>query len=220
MRLKKEDKLNKMLNEVDEKLSIAVSNMADELSFKIEATYEKVISAFYADYTPIEYDRTYSTFLGSNAYDNPFFINESENTENSKIAGILVGSDFIPGNPYKANKDWVFDRTFISGIHGVNVHTVRHRNTTLFKKDQQRRLLAAYFNKLNKNQKKLRLRTKGVIPLQETLGSILVHNTNIPTNMNPPPKKIMDKEFKKLIKKKNLDKMFNDQIKALIDKKH
>ena len=30
-----------------------------------------------------------------------------------------MDSKYIPGNPYRADKDWVFDRTFIEGIHGM-----------------------------------------------------------------------------------------------------
>lgn len=53
--------IRKMLNKI-------TKEMAEELTAAIENAYESAIAAFYYHYTPVEYDRTYSTFLASDHY--------------------------------------------------------------------------------------------------------------------------------------------------------
>ena len=202
---------DRILRDMENKLNVTVQTMAAELSFQIESAYENAISLFYADYPdPLVYQRTYSTFLASNGYNDPFSPNNLYKTGDIWTAGIQVDHSFIPGNPYKADKDWVFDRTFNKGIHGINIRTVRHRNATLWKKDKQKRLLAKYFSKLNKNQKKIKVKTKGLIPLRQTLGTLSVQNLAIPKNMKHPPRKIMNKSFKEITNKRSMDNLFED----------
>ena len=209
---------DRILKDMEKNVNYAIVNAANEISFQIESAFENAISLFYSNYDPIVYNRTYSTFLASSGYEDPFSSENVYLSGNLWFAGITVGDPNIPGDPYRASKDWVFDRTFNKGIHGINIKTVRHRNSTLFNKDRQKRILAAYFSKLNKNQQKIKVHTKGIIPLRQTLGTITVQNTSIPKNMVPPPRKLLDREFKKITKRQNLDKIFNDQLKNIITK--
>lgn len=164
-------KKDKILKDITNKFNKAVEEMASEVTFQIEEAYEDTIEEFYEDYDPIYYNRTYSTYLASTGYDNPF--TPLMHIGDSYFAGIGVSGSNIPYNPYVAYKNWVFNRVFYKGIHGINRADVIRIN-------------------------KYRARENRYII------------KNIPTNMKPVPKKIMDSRFKKITKKSNLDKMFND----------
>ena len=96
--------------------------IASEVSFEIEAGFEKIIDAFYNDYMPVIYERTESTYLASSNY------NDLSHIENGNRGGIIVDSANIPGQPYynhwgvnkgkPMNTEWVFERTY-DGIHGL-----------------------------------------------------------------------------------------------------
>ena len=96
--------------------------IAQEVSYEIEAGFEKIIDAFYADYEPVVYERTYSTYLASSN------ANDLSRVENSNRGGIIVAGSNIPGQPYynhwgvnkgkSMNTEWVFERTY-NGIHGL-----------------------------------------------------------------------------------------------------
>jgi len=164
-------------NDIKSKYNKAVKELADEVAFKIENAYETFIEQFYEDYpNPKSYERTYSTYLGSNAY-NDVFGQGIQQFGDSYFAGINVSSSNIPGNPYRAYKGWVFDRTFVKGIHGIN------------KKDK---------GKMNK------YRGSGY-------GKELIRVKTI-KNMSPAPKTLMDREFGRIMKKSNMDKMFSDAL--------
>ena len=47
-------------------------------------------------------------------------INSSDLKKITFQGEIIVSEKNIPGNPYNANKEWVFERTFSKGIHGVS----------------------------------------------------------------------------------------------------
>lgn len=136
---KKKDSLDVILEDVTKKYNKAVKDMAVEVAYKIEAAYESAIEAFYNDYPdPIYYDRTYSTYLGSNAYDDVYNYGIQQ-FGNSYFAGINVSSSNIPGNPYRAYKGWVFDRTFEQGIHGINRNDLIKMNKPRSKDDHIKR---------------------------------------------------------------------------------
>lgn len=172
---RQKDPMADIVKDTKKRYSKAIEEMAEEVAYEIEKSYESVIDMFYSDYTPRIYQRTYSTYLGSNAY-NDIFNNGVIQYGNSYFAGINVSSSNIPGNPYEAYKGWVFDRTFYKGIHGIN------RNDLM------------QMNKKRSKDNHITIR-------------------NMPKNMSPAPKKLMDKEFKKLTKKQNLDKMFEEAMK-------
>lgn len=158
--------------DIEKRYMSAIEHLAEEVSFQIESAYETVIEKFYDDYSPVSYNRTYSTYLASDGYDDPFSYTQSGNVY---TAGIQVSSDFIQGKPYRADTDWVFNRTFERGIHGFN------------KKDMDTYNVGKYGNNIWRVKHR-------------------------PKNMRPAPKKLMDREFKRITKKGNMDKLFNEQL--------
>lgn len=96
--------------------------IAQEVSYEIEAGFERIIKAFYDDYDPVVYDRTESTYLASSNF------NDLSHIEGNNRGGIVVDSSNIPGQPYynhwgknkgkPMNTAWVFNRTY-NGIHGL-----------------------------------------------------------------------------------------------------
>lgn len=115
MAKKVEDPVQAMKAEIEQKFNMALASMAAEMTWRIESAYESVVQSFYDEYTPKYYDRTYSTYLASDKYNDPFgFTPLSDGYE----SGIGIDHENIPGNPYRADKHWVFTRTFAEGIHG------------------------------------------------------------------------------------------------------
>lgn len=172
--LGKDQGLNSMLRDIEKKYNIALKELAEEITYQIENSYETVIDKFYEDYSPRYYDRTYSTYIGSDHYDDMFNFQQLGDTY---LAGINVSSSNIPGSPYRADTDWVFDRTFYGGIHGIN-----------------------RTDKIRMNKTRGRGYEKDLI------------NITTIKNMHPAPKVLMDKEFKRITKKSNMDKLFNQAM--------
>lgn len=98
----------------------AAEEMATEVLWQIEHNYESVIDKFYKHYDPLYYERTYSTYLASSGYDKLFSSRNFIFMSDGYDVGIDINSRRIPGNPYRADKNWVFARTFEKGIHGIN----------------------------------------------------------------------------------------------------
>lgn len=161
------DSLESIKKDLEKRVKASLKDMAEEISFQIENAYENVIEQFYDDYTPDYYNRTYSSYLGSNHYDNPF---EVMSFGLDHFAGIQVDASNIPGNPYRATKQWVFERTFYQGIHGTTISELRERNKGKHRSEEVR----------FKTAKK----------------------------MSPPPKRVMDKKFKQIVKKRNMDSIW------------
>ena len=109
-----EKKFKKIANKI-------VHEMAYDIFFEIESAYERIVDKFYDDYAPKYYNRTYSIYKASNAYES-FSIGVNHKGKTGSIdgyeIGIRVSSDNISGNPYSEDKETVFDRTFVHGIHG------------------------------------------------------------------------------------------------------
>ena len=163
---------------VTESFNKAVKDTAEEISFRIESIYESAIEDFYLSYEPKSYSRTYSTFLGSNHYETPF---EYMQFGNTYFSGIQVDSGNIPGDPYRAKKNWVFDRSFYKGIHGFI--TV----------DQP---------KINKRKKEIGYRIKIKNYPERMRGSRLAFDPNDSTGKRSmSPKNLMDTRFRKYIAK-------------------
>ena len=96
----------------------------NEVGFQIEQAYESCIQKFYEDYpgngkNPKYYNRTYSTYEGSNAYHDTFKRMVKIKTDKGYKVGIRVAARYINGQPYQNDKGWVFDRTWKKGIHGT-----------------------------------------------------------------------------------------------------
>jgi len=110
------------LDNVKQQFKKATKEMAEQMTYVIERAYEGAIESFYKDYYPKWYRRTYSTYLGSNRAEDLFGYYHRGSVYES---GIYVDPMFIPGKPYRADVDWVFDRTFSQGIHGFTLHDVQ-----------------------------------------------------------------------------------------------
>lgn len=134
---------DKALKEWEKAFNGVLQEVAMEMQVRIETMYEIAIMDFYEQYEPISYIRTGATYYGSNKYSpsgpmgKSFFSNLAKR-RNEYFAGIKVSSDYITsnwgGNPYRADTDWVFERTFVKGIHG-NTSSERRKWGYLFKEN-------------------------------------------------------------------------------------
>lgn len=87
---------------------------------KLEIMWENSIDRFYDSYDPSWYRRTHSTYKASDAFDsleNHLF---NPTDKNGYEIGIHISSDNI-GDPYDAESEWVFKRTFEKGYHGYTI---------------------------------------------------------------------------------------------------
>lgn len=121
-------KLIDIEKELKKALIPALKQTAVQINGLIEDEFEHAVYAFYQDYEPKYYRRTYSTYYASSLYDNDEgLLNPKELSEGLFEAGISVSSDNIPGQPYykkgqhRPDKEWVFKRTYYKGIHGHDV---------------------------------------------------------------------------------------------------
>lgn len=192
-----------ILKNIKKRFNIVLQEFAEDVAFNIEKAYESVIDMFYADYGPNNgepwfYERTYSTYQASSGYDQIFSPNNIQHYGDSYFSGIGVSSSNIPSNPYNAYKEWVFNRTFYKGIHGISSADVRGKNEQIRQKYKRQRQLMRMLKKKHKGLK-IDSKMQGLIK-------------NVPKNMHPAPKKVMDKQFKQITKKANMDKMFQEAL--------
>lgn len=187
----------------------SVDEMAEEVLRLIEGLYESAIAKFYADYTPLYYNRTEYTAYGSSGfpYDNELFKPQNfQKIEGGWSVGITVDPSYIPGSPYRANKAWVFERTFKRGIHGINASMAwGKRRPKTFQRFYGESFLSG----------------KSVFSVIKMKGSRVTSNIayrknvkrtaiSVMENMVPTPSAIVNSEFRKLTRKKNMKQMFND----------
>lgn len=135
-------KSNKIIDvdEIKKRLDAAIQVVGEEIGRDIQIAYDRAIESFYNDYSPVWYDRTYSTYLASSYVGGgkPYY----KKTGNMSCeAGITVDSSFM-GEPYnvgnhgwakngKATASFIFDRTFNKGIHGFTSGDKNKKNKTL-----------------------------------------------------------------------------------------
>lgn len=134
--------IEKLIDNIKRAADESMKETAEELTYLIEFEYRRSIDLFYDDKvfaynnydtngniksTPIFtniphfYQRTGSTYQASSMYRLSDINKNVREIGNGFIGGISISSDNIPGNPYRAmNKEWVFNRTFAEGIHGVH----------------------------------------------------------------------------------------------------
>ena len=168
----------------------AIKQVAEEVSFQVESAYESVIDMFYNDYTPRWYERTGSTYRASDHVDD---MSKITKVGDEYLSGIIVDSENINGNPYRADTDWVFERTFVRGIHGFTAHEGRR----FAQKMRQRFKEGKSIHFINMAQ------------LNTQWGN---WNEDMKWGNGKKPKDAMDKAFKELTKKKNLDALFQKQF--------
>ena len=110
---------NKELEKRAKKIADKIlTEMTYNIAFEIESAYERIINKFYEDYKPLYYQRTYSTYSASDIYGDIF--RGVKSTSNGYQIGISVSSSYIDGDPYEMNKEDVFHRTFVEGVHGFS----------------------------------------------------------------------------------------------------
>ncbi len=144
------------------------------------------MQGWYAEYDPVEYERTESSYLGSNAFmtagwGNMLFGEQyvSGKTDDGYIAGIEVSPQYIIGEPYRARegKDWVFERTFQQGIHGFTFDEVkkyRKNGNKTFKKIKNvpRKSRSSPEKKMDRLVSRLSKRTINKIVTEEIIGAL------------------------------------------------
>ena len=118
--------LQKVKKNIDVALDKALYNVATNIGIKIQELYNQTVFEFYDSYTPHRYNRTFMTLRGSDAYRT---INDPVAYEGGYKTGISVSPDNIPGNPYRLDKDSVFERTFVEGYHGYNNKEIKEWRT-------------------------------------------------------------------------------------------
>lgn len=214
----------------------AVGDMAQEVLFRIQGFYDNAISKFYSDYDPLYYNRTYSSYEGSSGSKNLFSPENIFENGNGWTAKISIDSSYIPGNPYRADKDWVFERTFWKGIHGINTKHgwgIPERKQFMRIKEKQLKSYTTYTTNLRAKQTKRGWKaSKNVFTTTKKYYSDDPSNVFITqgkrsvmkkyygasnnvkfgmlSNMVPSPKALVSNNFKQLTRKKNMKKMFMD----------
>ena len=114
----------KFLNAMKRACNIASSRLADYVYENINKKYVETINKFYEDYDPIYYDRRYNLYRGYSGFYNKIKKRLSDGTY---LTGIEVGAEFIGNNPYKISADYVFNRAFEQGIHGITKEDLKKR---------------------------------------------------------------------------------------------
>lgn len=109
----------KIKRKMDKVAQDAMEICKDEILAQIENHFELYIEEFYEDYpNPVWYQRTGMTYYGSDSFD----VRSVGLSRPDGRVGIYVSAVFINGNPYTADKDWVFENTFELGRHGYPPH--------------------------------------------------------------------------------------------------
>lgn len=126
------------LDDIVPRAQHAIRETARQIGKEIEIAYEDAIYDFYASYHPKRYKRTHSLYHGSSAYKgkSPYFKSAGYSSGSltiSYVAGILIGPEFYPGNPYAkpghyVSVPWVFSNSFEKGIHGFTRSMVIKHN--------------------------------------------------------------------------------------------
>lgn len=194
------DGLKKMFND-------AVKELSEEVLFQIESAYESNIDRFYNDYNPLYYNRTYSTYLASSGYSNLFSPQNINPIEGGFMVGIGIDSNNISGNPYRADTDWVFNRTYMKGIHGINA-------TNLFSNTYEKKFRRVKGKLYAKTYQVKLVPSKKYALKRVSVGKIYTGDVKIMdrtmSNLVPSPSAGMNKWWKKFKGKRNFNKMFSE----------
>ena len=137
--------MSSALTKLKRKYRAAIKNTARDFMLDFKRYYNEAIDAFYNDYEPLKYKRTYMTYAASSL--NKGYINPATEGE-SFLAEITVSPENIPGEPYmnrvtpfggitgeESKKEIIFPRTFVKGIHGIN----RNDNLTRVRRNRYRK---------------------------------------------------------------------------------
>ena len=140
------------------KFDNAMQIIAQEVGTDLQKSFDRAIDIFYAAYSPTSYKRTKSMYgfsSGSPKTGKPMPL-WKRNKKLDYTAGIKVGPENISGNPYDKSKStafkisgrgsrsvhgidvdpaWVFDVSYMKGIHGFNRMNVIAKRTDKKKDD-------------------------------------------------------------------------------------
>lgn len=201
------------LVDVEELINIydkALSMLAQEVGEAIQEGFNYSISTFYSAYHPDWYDRTESMFSFSSGYSNsagwePLYKRKGKLKYE---AGITVGPENVKGNPYEknpkhgldVNAEWVFDVSYMKGIHGFNRQNIFAKMNKLSKelsKDLHRDHPKEYVENFRSNWAP---RSEMWRPGIKSRTSSSTYNIweHVPYNTTPPDKK-MRREYKKVL---------------------
>lgn len=155
----------------------ATEEMAYQVSTDIERMFRDAVSQFYYSYTPRAYKRTFSTYQASSNYEN---MGRYKITGNNFEAGISVDPSNIQGQPYHnhwgkdrgkpMDTEWVFNRTFYEGIHGILKHDIdklnkNRRKGFIYKRSKNSGRFLVYGRKTGKRY----VRKKGYVTIKAPL---------------------------------------------------
>lgn len=214
---KAEDPMEMIRKDIESKFDMTCAKMAAEMTWRIQSGYESVVQSFYDDYTPRFYNRTYSTYLASDRESDPFGFTPTSDGYN---AGIIVDHENIPGSPYRADKHWVFTRTFKEGIHGffqweykkwANRYYSAMNRKYMMSNARKERLKKLLLKTLKHSPRKYRkgVKTSFVYTSGDINSTHLSTGTAIQTRgFSYTPMKAMDAYFKKVTAKKEMDTLF------------
>lgn len=127
--------VDKAIKEIKKRIGSVVDDIGYDIAEQIQIKWDNCVDAFYNDWNPIYYDRTYSTYMASDGEDgvsNNYSVKETDSGFEI-TAGINIDSSRL-GTPYKDPTDYVFQRTWEEGIHGTQFHSIKVKPKELMDK--------------------------------------------------------------------------------------
>lgn len=122
--------IKKLQQAANKKAKYALDYMEEMVNDSLGIIYAKVIENFYDDYDPVSYKRTYTTYQAGllipeprKHIESPIAITnttsfKTANSMSKEISMTITSDNMQRDDPYRADRDWVFTRTFEEGIHG------------------------------------------------------------------------------------------------------
>ena len=145
-------KSNQQLSaEIDKAVRQGIINGLNHVAYQLGEAYGKAIDRFYHNYTPHYYDRTYSTYMASDLSDmwgwntggtgfigeSQYFKNVRQLSKNRYYVALNVDYRNIGPNPYNEPLDYVFERTYVEGIHGMTPEEAARKGLHWHKKPER-----------------------------------------------------------------------------------
>lgn len=179
----------------------------EQFAEDMETAYESQIRHFYEDEVfryndpqnrPLYYHRTHSLYYASTGYRwKHRGYKLAWKDSNHVYGGIVVDGNFTRENAdYKADNEWVFDRAYDYGIHGLTRGDYAGRN---------RRMNSETANRLYGN-------------IKASARANDFYEVHIPRTTKPSPETRMNSRWFKSIQKKNLDPFVNKFVEEELKK--
>lgn len=204
----------KELNKKIKKISTyAINNFNNEIVNQIDNKYQNIISEFYAHYRPKRYDRTLNTRYASSGHfinrRNYRKVNITKSGDKGYIVGIHISTEYMDNkDPYNADVNWVFKRTFEKGIHGFCMYDIYNWNKKR-RKNGEEQIKWDYTKNAYVRKKERKDSDKSYEKVER----------KYPPTFHPTPKVRMDKWFNNYRKDtSNLDSIMEKYIKMGFNK--